>query len=260
MIEDKIIQRVYRQIFDEEYPILSIGFKDIDYTLKNTEASSLITVASKPAMGKSSFMTTVLLNLLKQGKRCMYFSLNLSSAQIARRLVGQIAEVNIKAINKTTYNLEKITDAINKLKEYDLTIFDNCLKIDNISKKVETYKPDIVFIDYLQMIIAPKNNYEPLESIMMDLKYLANENNCFIIIDSLLAKDNAAANNNSPQLSDFENKAIANLSDVVLFINRHEKKYADIIVAKNKYGMSGTFKLGFDVSTGEFFDIASNNV
>ena len=86
MIEQETLEKVRSKIFEKTPLVLQTGFKDLDIVLSGTENSSLITIGSRPAMGKSSFMTTLMLNLLEQNKKCLLFSLRMSEEQILKRL------------------------------------------------------------------------------------------------------------------------------------------------------------------------------
>ena len=69
MIKKEVLEKVCENIFEEKPPVLQTGFKDLDIILSGVEKSSLITIGARPAMGKSSFATNIMLNLLEQNKK-----------------------------------------------------------------------------------------------------------------------------------------------------------------------------------------------
>ena len=275
MIEEAVLEKVSNRIFEEKSPVLKTGFRDLDTVLSGIEKSSIITIGSRPAMGKTSFMTTVMLNLLEQGKKCLYFSLDTSNYQLVKRLLGQLAEVDYFLLNNAgaaanKQSKEKIAAALDKLSKYDITVFDEITKVENIKATIEELKPDFVFIDYLQLIEIPdkKSRTEGFEEIMACLKKTAKENDCTIFITSQLSRSLESRCEKRPLLSDLrESGAIENISDVVLFVYRDEyynfadiensaqnKGKAEIIVAKNKFGATVTINLLFRQSIMKFLE------
>ena len=275
MIESEVLEKVCESIFEENPPVLETGFSSLDTFLKGVDRSSLITIGARPAMGKTSFVTNIMLNLLEHNKKCLFFSLEMSEEQLIKRLLCQIGEVDAQLlimpneIKKREKSIEKITLAIDKLSKYDLTIYDNHFNVEDIKEKIEQIKPEFVFIDYLQLIDVPskKPRSESFERVMRDLKQIARDNNCIIFIASPLSRALESRMDKRPLLSDLrESGAIENISDVVMFIYRDDyynyylgeeyainKGKAEIIVAKNRRGCVGTAKLLFRASIMKFF-------
>lgn len=282
MIKNEVLEKVYENIFEEKPPILQTGFKDLDIILSGVENSSLITIGGRPAMGKSSFATNIMLNLLEQNRKCLFFSLELSEGLLIKRLLCQVGEVDYhllqmpNEISKREKNVEKIMKALDKLSKYDLTIYDEHFNVEDIKERIEQVKPEFVFIDYLQLLDVPnkKPRSESYEKIMRDLKQIARDNNCIIFITSQLSRALESRCNKRPLLSDLrESGAIENISNVVMFIYRDDyynscsdedyainKGTAEIIVAKNKYGTMATIRLLFRSSIMKFLEPESYDV
>ena len=68
MIEKEILEKVTSQILEKKQPILQTGFSDLDSILSGLENSSIITIGARPSMGKTAFITAIMLNLLEQKK------------------------------------------------------------------------------------------------------------------------------------------------------------------------------------------------
>mgnify|MGYP002870140237 CR=1 FL=1 len=278
MIKKEVLEKLCEKIFEEKPPVLQTGFRDLDTILSGVENSSLITIGARPAMGKTSFATNIMLNLLEQNKKCLFFSLEMSEEQAIKRLLGQIGEVdsmllrNLDGILRRKQSVEKIAEALNKISKYDLTIIDDVHNADEIKEQIEQIKPEFVFIDYLQLIDVPskKPRSESFEKVMRDLKKIAKDNNCIIFMTSQLSRAIESRCDKRPLLSDLrESGAIENISDVVMFIYRRDyytnpdydeedyarvKDEAEIIVAKNKYGTMATIRLLFRRSIMKFLE------
>ena len=276
MIEKKILEKVTSQILEKKQPILQTGFSDLDSILSGLENSSIITIGARPSMGKTAFITAIMLNLLEQKKKCLLFSLEMSKSQFIKRLIPPITEIEATKIyaNQNQLNSQEnneITSAIEKISNFDLTIVDTSADIEQIKEHIESIKPEIVFIDYLQLIKLP-NDVErdfAISNFMKELKVIAKQNNCIVFITSQLSRKVERRDFKWPMLCDLkESGSLEDISDVVLFVYREEyynredeyyKDKAQIIVAKNKNGFAGTVDLLFKANIIKFLEAPCND-
>ena len=275
MIDKEILDKTFKQITEENRNALATGFQDLDILLSGVEKGNLITIGARPAMGKTAFILSIMSNLLKQNKKCLLFSLEMSTSQIIKRLIAILGEIGLITMNHNKLlddsqksKIEYILTAISYL---NLTICDDIYTIEGIRNKIAEERPEYVFIDYLQLIETPrkKQRSEAITNIMLDLKQIAKENNCIIFISSQLSRALESRYDKHPMLSDLrESGDIENISDVVLLIYRDEyyKCYADdedyalnkgkaeIIVAKNKMGAIAIIELLFRSPIAKFLE------
>ncbi len=270
MIEKELLEKVKNQILEPQEPQFQTGFRDLDILLAFVEKSSIITIGGRPAMGKTSFAVSIMLKFLEQNKKCLYFSLQSSNRYFIKRIIPTIAEVDSSRLrNNTELNeneKEKISAAFEKLSKFNLTIIDDVQKIEGIKEKIEQEKPDIVFIDYLQLFDTPatKQRNEAIEDIMLSLKELVLNNNCIIFVLSQLSRAIESRCDKRPMLCDLRDSgAIETISDIVLFIYRDEyynrdivenRGKAEIITAKNSYGTTSVLELLFRASIMKFLE------
>ena len=275
MIDKEILEKTFKQITEGNAEKLITGFNDLDSVLYGVEKGSLITIGGRPSIGKTAFMTSILYNFLKQDKKCLLFSLEMSISRYLKRLIAQVGEIELCSLNNNEFlndrKKEKIKTALDIISSFDLSIFDDTYKLDEIRNKIETEKPEYVFIDYLQLLEAPrkKQRSEAITNIMLDLKQAAKENNCIIFINSQLSRALENRYDKRPMLSDLrESGDIENISDVVMFIYRDEyykayvddedyalnKGKAEIIIAKNKMGAVCTIELLFRSPIAKFLE------
>ena len=276
MIEKEILEKVTSQILEKKQPILQTGFSDLDSILSGLENSSIITIGARPSMGKTAFITAIMLNLLEQKKKCLLFSLEMSKSQFIKRLIPPITEIEATKIyaNQNQLNSQEnneITSAIERISNFDLTIVDTSADIEQIKEHIESIKPEIVFIDYLQLIKLP-NDVErdfAISNFMKELKVIAKQNNCIVFITSQLSRKVERRDFKWPMLCDLkESGSLEDISDVVLFVYREEyynredeyyKDKAQIIVAKNKNGFAGTVDLLFKANIIKFLEAPCND-
>lgn len=278
MLEKELLENVYKSIIEvADKKRLITNFKDLDKTLVGVDKGDIVTIGGRPAMGKSSFAISILYNLLKQNKKCLFFSLMMSKYIFVKRLIAQIKNIDLFTLNSNKFvdkNISKdIKKALDIMSTFNLTLFDDINKIDEIKEKIKFEKPDYVFIDYLQVISTStkKNRNESISNIIIDLKKVAKENDCIIFILSQLSRAVEQRIDKRPFLSDLRDSGdIESVSDVILFIYRseyyfssedidYEKDYAEIIIAKNKNGPICTINLLFRRELAKFMEPYNND-
>ena len=231
---------------------MKFGIKELD-RLINID-NKLITIASRPGMGKSSLVIKIARNVSTNNNiPIAIFSLDMSKEQMAKRLLSDKKLLN----NHWT----SITEEIKKLKDFTFYIDDTPgISIDKIIEKCQKLKLEknigLIIIDYLQLVNYNKNELlsrdKEITNIMARLKKLINEINIPIIITSQLSREPEKRENHRPVLSDFrKSSSIAQISDVVMFLysdshyNQNKKKCnaIEIIIAKNNDGHCETVEV-----------------
>lgn len=273
MLDKKLLQDVWEDLENQNKRFFKTGFEDLDCILGIQEQKgALITIGARPAMGKTTFMLSIMENILLKNKRCLYFSLEMSKEQVITRLLFQIAEISfikskINAMNEKDW--EKLSAAMNNLLMWDLKIDDNSiLKTEEIETAIKEQQPDVVFIDYLQLMDGKRkqDRCTQIEEIIKDLKRIAKENGVVIVIASQLSRAVENRCDKRPMLSDLRDSgSIENLSDVVIFLYRdeyynfredddiHPKGETEVIIAKNKFGACGYIYLTFKSNIPKFY-------
>ena len=273
MLDKKLLQDVWEDLENQNKTFFKTGFEDLDCILGIQEKKgALITIGARPAMGKTTFMLSIMENILLKNKRCLYFSLEMSKEQVITRLLFQITEISFiksKMNNMDEKDWEKLSDAMNNLLMWDLKIDDNSiLKTEEIETAIKEQQPDIVFIDYLQLMDGKRkqDRCTQIEEIIKDLKRIAKENGVVIVIASQLSRAVENRCDKRPMLSDLRDSgSIENLSDVVIFLYRDEyynfreddairpKGETEVIIAKNKFGACGYIYLTFKSNIPKFY-------
>ena len=273
MLDKNLLQDVWEDLENQNKRFFNTGFEDLDCILGIQEKKgALITIGARPAMGKTTFMLSIMENILLKNKRCLYFSFEMSKEQVITRLLFQIAEISFiksKMNNMDEKDWEKLSDAMNNLLTWDLKIDDNSgIKTEEIETAIKEQQPDVVFIDYLQLMDGKRkqDRCTQIEEIIKDLKRIAKENGVVIIIASQLSRAVENRCDKRPMLSDLRDSgSIENLSDVVIFLYRdeyynfredddiHPKGEAEVIIAKNKFGACGLINLTFKSNIPKFY-------
>ena len=266
----KVLLNVYDRLEElaqsgSEIPGLSTGLHDVDRKINGLNKTDLLLIAARPGMGKTSMALNIALNVAKKypGKAVVFFNLEMSREQMAMRLLANESFVDLQKLvtgQLTEEDWGKLSIASSALSQTDIRVDDNptitvaemnakCRRIENLG---------LVFIDYLQLMTsaAPgktsENRVTVVSEISRALKIMAKELNVPVVCMSQLSRANEGRTDKRPMLSDLrESGAIEQDADSVMFIYRddyynkdsEEKNIAELIVAKNRHGETGTVKL-----------------
>ena len=149
-------------------------------------------------VGKSLFMCHVASSVLLQGKNVLYITLEMAEEKIAERIDANLLNVNIQNITdlpkamfeKKVHKLKKKTEGELIIKEYPTASahaghFKALLNELSLKK---SFKPDIIFIDYLNICASSRykagsnvNSYSYIKAIAEELRGLAVEANVPIV-------------------------------------------------------------------------------
>lgn len=250
--------------------IIKTDFTDYDEQFGGLIKGELVVIGGRPGMGKSQFMINLCTNIASLGKPCGFLSLEMSTFLLANRFISNISRVSQQdiAFNEFTGQREiDINRAVNVLNTMPIYIRDQYINTltsvtEGCRQLVNENEVQVIFIDYLQLI-GNYNRRQSRESelayITRELKRLAMELNISIVTTSQLSRsvENRPGGSRRPQLSDLrESGAIEQDADRVIFLYRPEyygmevdenneptRGLVEVIVAKNKTGNCGTFKL-----------------
>lgn len=242
------------------------GFIDLDYKTSGMQPSDLVLLAARPSMGKTAFVLNLVDYMVFRKKiTAAVFSLEMSKEQLINRLFALESHVNsqnIRTGNLSDSEWEKLIAGANVIGESSLIIDDTPgISISELRSKCRKYKLEhnlgIIIIDYLQLMTVGgrvESRQQEISEISRSLKALARELNVPIIALSQLSRAVEQRPDHRPMLSDLrESGAIEQDADVVMFLYRddyynpdtEEKDIAEIIIAKQRNGPTGTVKLAW---------------
>lgn len=241
------------------------GFIDLDNMLTGLHGSELLLVAARPAMGKTAFVLNIAYHVaVKKRIPTAIFSLEMSQEDLAMRMVAMDALVNSQTIQTgqlVDEEWDKIMDSTELLADAPLTIIDNsALTVADIRSECRRLKQKenlgLIIIDYLQLMNDTNKRSESRQQFISDvsrsLKLLAKELDVPVIALSQLNRAVDSRAEHIPVLADLRDSgAIEQDADVVMFIYRDDyydpeskkKNIADIIIAKQRKGATGTVEL-----------------
>ena len=264
---NEAIREVYDQL-DElaanpgKLPGIPTGFSLLDQYIGGLNKSDLILMAARPGMGKTAIALNMALNAArKSGKTVVIFQLEMSKSQLATRLLSSEGLVDSKKLRMGNLNdddWQRMAGATEVLQRLPILIDENSgITVPEMKAKCRRLGKDLglIVIDYLQLMHSPKhtdNRVQEVAEISRSLKIMAKELQVPVLCCSQLSRGPEGRTNKRPMLSDLrESGSIEQDADIVLFIYRDDyyndesekKNTAELIVAKNRHGETGTVEL-----------------
>lgn len=245
---------------------ISTGFYKLDELTAGLHDSELIIVGGRPSMGKSVFVQNLIYHAAAHAQvPSLLFSLEMSTLHMGMRMLAAGAGVDFQMLRTMQLNdnaMSKITLAQGRLAELPIYIDDTpALSVVQLRSKVHqmiaTRNVGLVVVDYLQLMRGDRrseNREQEVASISRGLKGIASEFNIPVVACAQLNRALEQRQDKRPQLADLRNSGeIEQDADLVLFLYR-EKHYddsvpvdiAEVIIAKQRNGPTGTVELLFD--------------
>jgi replicative DNA helicase len=260
---------------------VSSGFYDLDAMTSGFQASDLVIIAARPSMGKTAFVLNIAQHVaVEQNLPVAVFSLEMSKEQLVQRMLCAEAKIDANRLRTGlmhTNDWTHLAMAMGRLGEAPIYIDDsamvNALEIRAKCRRLKSEMKGqlgLVVIDYIQLMQGRKvtdNRVQEVSEISRSLKQLAREINVPVLALSQLSRAVEARQNKRPMLSDLrESGSIEQDADIVMFIYRDEyynpeseqRGEAEIIIAKQRNGPTGTADLLFQSSITRFLNKAQN--
>lgn len=286
---------------------LPTGFPSIDRMTGGLKGGQLIIIAARPAMGKSVFGMNIVRNICrlpefcepeqpekpepapapqpdgdvlsalaalveshrKTGKWCAVFSLEMSSEQVATRLLAAEANINVSALSKadiTQADTPRLLAGANALSRCHIVIDDTAsLGLAALKSRIRRIANErnigCILVDYLGLIdtgTGDSNMAYAIGRISRALKVLAKEMDIPVLLLVQLSRKVEEREDHHPQLADLRDSgSIEQDADVVMMIYREEvyrpeannHGKAEILLRKVRQGETGTVRCTF---SGEF--------
>ncbi len=268
---------------------LASGFRDLDKLTSGFQKSDLIILAARPSVGKTSLVLNIAEYAALSGIPVGIFSLEMSSEQIAERVLCSQARVNLKHLRSGYFTKREASTLLKTAgKIYDIPLYIddtpslNPTDVFSRSRRLKSECPGLglLIIDYLQLMSARKssdNRQQEVSEISRSLKILARDLDIPIIACSQLSRAVEKRDDHVPRLSDLrESGAIEQDADLVAFLHREPLKgevedeeeedemeagrqihYAyKIIVGKHRNGPIGEIDIYFAREYTRFYDVS----
>jgi replicative DNA helicase len=289
---------------------LATGLSDLDRLMGGLQSSDLVILAGRPAMGKTSLATNIAFNVARawrgevqpdgsmktvDGGIVGFFSLEMSSEQLATRIIAEQSEVPSADIRRGKINetqFSQIVAASREMQKMPLYVDQSGgLSVAQLAARARRLKRqrglDLLIVDYIQLLQGSSrssdNRVQEVTEITNNLKALAKELHVPIVALSQLSRQVENREDKRPQLADLrESGSIEQDADSVLFVYREEyylknrmpkegteeffkwqaeidavHGLAEVIIGKQRHGPTGTVQLQFEDSLTRFSNLAN---
>ena len=266
------IDALYEQ--GREVTGLATHYIEFDKMTSGLQPSELIIIAARPSMGKTAWAINIAQNCaVKDGKVVAIFSLEMSKESLLRRMLASESAVSSRKLQTGFIPREdkgKLIAALDRLMTSKMFVDDTPgITLAEMRAKARRLRQqegalDLIVIDYLQLMTGSagssqkkfENRTQEVSSISRGLKALAKELQVPVVALSQLSRGSEQrTGDKKPLLSDLrESGSIEQDADVVAFIHREEyydrenediKGQAEIIIAKQRNGPTGTVKMAY---------------
>lgn len=236
------------QAFKREGHVVGVttGLKDLDRRLGGLHGSDLIILAGRPAMGKTALATNIAFNAAQarrtgdedenQTNHVLFFSLEMSSEQLAARILSQVSGIPSDRVRRGEINADEFQAfavASQHMSRVSLFIDDTpAITVSTMRTRARRLKRqkglDMIVVDYLQLLQGSpgrraENRVQEISEITRGLKQLAKELDVPVIALSQLSRQVEQREDKRPQLADLrESGSIEQDADVVMFIYREQ--------------------------------------
>lgn len=211
------------------------GFKDLDALTSGLHRSDLIILAARPAMGKTAFALNIAQQTAtKAGASVLIFSLEMSKEQLGQRLLAIQARVEMQKLKTGSLerkDWDRLNMALDELHSSKIFIDDtpgvSIMEMRNKCRRLKAeHGLDLIVIDYLQLMQGDgraDSRQQEISAISRNLKLLAREMDCPVIVLSQLSRAPELRQDHRPILSDLrESGSIEQDADIVIFLYRDD--------------------------------------
>jgi replicative DNA helicase len=263
------IDHLYHRDNPSDVTGVPTGYAKLDQMTSGLQAGDLIIIAGRPSMGKTALALNIAEHVaVDNGLPVAVFSMEMSSAQLAMRMLGSIARVDQHKMRTGRLNDKEwgdLSDAMGKLHETPIYIDEGgaltALEVRARARRLKRQYSQLglIVIDYIQLMSASsqgENRATEISEISRSLKAMAKELDVPVIALSQLNRAVDQRPDRRPVMSDLrESGAIEQDADVIMFIYREvvykpdmpeeQRGIAEVIVGKQRNGPIGVVKLTF---------------
>ncbi|MGD0137574.1 MAG: replicative DNA helicase [Tepidisphaeraceae bacterium] len=276
----EVAHEVYEMLEEKGRRGLESGFYELDDMLNGMQNGEMLIVAARPSMGKTAFAMNIIEHLAADLQLpCGIFSLEMSKQQLAQRLMCSRANIDAQKVRRGMLNaseFQQLAQTVTGLSKAPIWVDDSAgmtpLELRAKARRLKL-KHDVkcLMVDYMQLMYNPgsESRQQEISEISRVVKSVARELNIPVICLSQLNRATEGRDGHRPRMSDLrESGSIEQDADVVMLLHREDyyrmsepdfqpDNIAEVIVAKQRNGPTGTIKLTFSNKTTRFENLST---
>ncbi len=275
-----VLHEVFEMIENRGQRGIETGFLELDDMMNGLQHGEMIIVAARPSMGKTAFALNLVEHIAAdQRLPCAIFSLEMSKQQLAQRMLCSRGQIDAHKLRKGMLNSQeytKLATVVGELAKAPIWVDDSPgltpLELRAKARRLKLrHDVKCIMIDYMQLMDnpGPENRQQQITEISRAVKSVARELNIPVICLSQLNRATEGRDGHRPRMSDLrESGSIEQDADVVMLLHREDyykmsdpdfvpDNVAEVIIAKQRNGPTGTIKLTFLNKTTRFENLSS---
>lgn len=266
-------QQEYKDRFENGKGIIGIdtGYSELNAVIDGFRPEHLWVVGGYTNMGKTATSLNFVANMIKQGKRVVYFSLEMGRLDILSRLLGILLDNSgLSVLKGFPHDEQKVQEMFDLIAKSQFTVFNNKTSLDEIifsmMEQMDNHV-DLFVIDFLQLVYVKgsKNEYDTTTQSILQFQQIAKRLKSTVMVLSQISND-GARNADEVVMSFKGSGGIAAAADLAIEININETdkkswkeklKVGDPVkmkwnIRKNRHGKIGAIEMLFNGRTGIF--------
>ena len=266
-IDDELIEAIFAK-----KNLVQTGIDRIDRAIVGMTKGEISIIAGRPGNGKSTLALNITRNMILDGKKVMFISREMPRVEIVKKFLAMHTQVPNKQMrNNASDHREEIEKGLKFIKKYykSLHLFDNLRSLDEGINEAKKIRPDIIIDDHIGFIeFSSRDNRDVrhrIAEVTRRYKWLAKELDCSVILVSQLNRNIEHRVDKIPRLSDLaESGNLEQDAEIVMFNYypyvyeyeeaEHGQFGQQIIIAKNRYGTTCKFDVGYHGDSASIMD------
>ena len=242
------------------------NINSLNYFLGGVDKGEIVTIGGFTSQGKTSCAIQLAIDFVEEGKKILYLSSEMTEIEMGRRILANLNKKNLMDFRKGKFEegekeaFQDIIDIISKASEKWEMKIKKINDIKDIIKYVRKYKPEILFIDYLQNLGGDSrlSDYQRTTENIRQIQTLTlkEEITTFVLSQMSRQKEETA----KPKLNMLRDSGrIEECSNIILLlywkkkmaeeikprIEGEDPEELEVVIGKNRDGTIGKFKLDF---------------
>jgi replicative DNA helicase len=242
---------------------LPLGNPTLDLVTRGGQPGNLIVVGAKSGDGKTSALAAAACAIATVGVPVMLFSLEMRTDEILRRIFSIVSGVPFIRIRDPKWasadDMNAVKYAAGKIAEWPLWIDqESGIHIDQLVARaklaIRRHGVKFIGVDYCQIVRADgREERQRVAAVSRALTQLAKNEGVVVMLLSQLSRQERGTAVRRPRMSDLrESSQLENDAHVVALLHRiadedgNAGSEAELIIAKNRNGVVGTFSMLFN--------------
>ena len=244
---------------------LYTGFSKLDDITGGLEGGDMIVIGARPGVGKSAFISQIILEMAKKGNRIGFYNLEMSDKQVYERFLSNQSGIKLNRIRRAKRFLgdeqERFRKANDTLGRMDILISSGAKSVSEIRNECRHQELDCIIIDYLQLVKADiryQNRASEVGAISKAIKALAMELNIPIIALSQLNRVSEVRETKEPTMGELREAGdIEQDASIIILLwnlDSDDTCRKGLKVDKNRQGELGKIVYRFDGGEMKFIE------